>query len=100
MLLERLVVFFFFFKQKTAYEIRTVTGVQTCALPISALGAASRFTGSQGDREFHQSGVGDLRAILLPVVLQRLERSREELGFPVVRPNCFRHAIRDRKSVV
>src|SRR5207248_7380791 len=25
---------FFFFKQKTAYEIRTVTGVQTCALPI------------------------------------------------------------------
>src|SRR5437867_7046647 len=34
MLLERLVVFFFFFKQKTAYEIRTVTGVQTCALPI------------------------------------------------------------------
>src|SRR5438094_4965324 len=24
----------FFFKQKTAYEIRTVTGVQTCALPI------------------------------------------------------------------
>ena len=25
---------FFFFKQKTAYEIRNVTGVQTCALPI------------------------------------------------------------------
>src|SRR6059058_6337856 len=25
---------FFFFKQKTAYEIRYVTGVQTCALPI------------------------------------------------------------------
>src|SRR2546426_9074451 len=28
-------VFFFFFKQKTAYEIYKVTGVQTCALPIS-----------------------------------------------------------------
>src|SRR6266536_5217603 len=27
---------FFFFKQKTAYEIPLVTGVQTCALPISA----------------------------------------------------------------
>src|SRR2546427_9480679 len=27
-------VCFFFFKQKTAYEILTVTGVQTCALPI------------------------------------------------------------------
>ena len=26
----------FFFKQKTAYEINRVTGVQTCALPISA----------------------------------------------------------------
>src|SRR5210317_2516432 len=26
---------FFFFKQKTAYEILNVTGVQTCALPIS-----------------------------------------------------------------
>src|SRR5476651_75915 len=25
---------FFFFKQKTAYEIIGVTGVQTCALPI------------------------------------------------------------------
>src|SRR5690606_40054754 len=25
---------FFFFKQKTAYEIFHVTGVQTCALPI------------------------------------------------------------------
>src|SRR3712207_1353912 len=27
-------VLFFFFKQKTAYEILAVTGVQTCALPI------------------------------------------------------------------
>src|SRR5260370_31331818 len=26
--------FFFFFKQKTAYEIQVWTGVQTCALPI------------------------------------------------------------------
>src|SRR5207237_4958129 len=25
----------FFFKQKTAYEISSLTGVQTCALPIS-----------------------------------------------------------------
>src|SRR3712207_8265594 len=32
--------FFFFFKQKTAYEIG-VTGVQTCALPISAASASS-----------------------------------------------------------
>src|SRR3712207_7133939 len=29
---------FFFFKQKTAYEILAWTGVQTCALPISLLG--------------------------------------------------------------
>src|SRR3546814_13652145 len=31
------VCFFFFFKQKTAYEIALVTGVQTCALPIYIL---------------------------------------------------------------
>ena len=30
---------FFFFKQKTAYEMHSVTGVQTCALPISPRGA-------------------------------------------------------------
>src|SRR5207244_8151241 len=28
------IVIFFFFKQKTAYDIDLVTGVQTCALPI------------------------------------------------------------------
>src|SRR3546814_9802388 len=28
------IVFFFFFKQKTAYEMRISAGVQTCALPI------------------------------------------------------------------
>src|SRR5256885_16063760 len=33
--------FFFFFKQKTAYEITRWTGVQTCALPISASHAQS-----------------------------------------------------------
>src|SRR3546814_17904916 len=31
-------MFFFFFKQKTAYEMRISDGVQTCALPISGLG--------------------------------------------------------------
>src|SRR3989442_9062523 len=31
---KHLSLFFFFFKQKTAYEIADVTGVQTCALPI------------------------------------------------------------------
>src|SRR6056300_1056737 len=33
---------FFFFKQKTAYEILNVTGVQTCALPISPVSANRR----------------------------------------------------------
>src|SRR5204862_3982465 len=39
-----LIVFFvfFFFKQKTAYEILYVTGVQTCALPICASAAPAR----------------------------------------------------------
>src|ERR1051326_4296960 len=30
-------IVFFFFKQKTAYEIKECDGVQTCALPISQL---------------------------------------------------------------
>src|SRR3546814_16326912 len=34
---------FFFFKQKTAYEMRISAGVQTCALPISG-GHAVRFS--------------------------------------------------------
>src|SRR5205809_4737514 len=34
--------FFFFFKQKTAYEMVAVTGVQTCALPICHLRSARR----------------------------------------------------------
>ena len=33
--------FFFFFKQKTAYEIYKVTGVQTCALPILRFGGGT-----------------------------------------------------------
>src|SRR5260363_19506 len=32
---DEAVFFFFFFKQKTAYELIWLTGVQTCALPIS-----------------------------------------------------------------
>ena len=35
----------FFFKQKTAYEIISVTGVQTCALPISANNKGELLTG-------------------------------------------------------
>src|ERR1044071_10342441 len=34
-LLQQSAGLFFFFKQKAAYEIPLVTGVQTCALPIS-----------------------------------------------------------------
>src|SRR3546814_17189087 len=33
--------FFFFFKQKTAYEMRISDGVQTCALPISLPGGGN-----------------------------------------------------------
>src|SRR3712207_8794303 len=36
----------FFFKQKTAYEIIGVTGVQTCALPISAADGSPTPAGS------------------------------------------------------
>ena len=35
---------FFFFKQKTAYEIADVTGVQTCALPICIFLRLKKYT--------------------------------------------------------
>ena len=51
----------FFFKQKTAYEIRNVTGVQTCALPILYLlhGKFERFSlyaQRGGDGEYVKGG--------------------------------------------
>src|SRR3712207_3792495 len=52
-----IMVFFFFFKQKTAYEILGVTGVQTCALPIYGY----RFNGKEYDR---RDVVAELRAAL------------------------------------
>ena len=42
-MMVRVDVFFFFFKQKTAYEIKNVTGVQTCALPIYSFGVKLKF---------------------------------------------------------
>src|SRR5690606_39861392 len=40
--------FIFFFKQKTAYEIFHVTGVQTCALPIFGIGGIAIGLAAQG----------------------------------------------------
>src|ERR1022692_1030825 len=40
---------FFFFKQKTAYEI-TMTGVQTCALPIYVLKGEVSIVGPRPER--------------------------------------------------
>src|SRR3546814_4192600 len=44
-----MVDFLFFFKQKTAYELR-ITGVQTCALPICSPRASSRTRGCGSHR--------------------------------------------------
>src|SRR3546814_9525861 len=40
-LCDTLFCLFFFFKQKTAYELRISAGVQTCALPISPRAATT-----------------------------------------------------------
>src|SRR6184192_2048790 len=50
----------FFFKQKTAYEIRLVTGVQTCALPISVPVQVS--AGSHAPAEARHSTVAGAKA--------------------------------------
>src|SRR5207248_6105767 len=44
------VFFFFFFQAEDGIRDRTVTGVQTCALPISL---AQRFVGHRADELFH-----------------------------------------------
>src|SRR5438874_8235679 len=49
--------FFFFFKQKTAYEILYVTGVQTCALPIyPAARDPDRFGVARGGQQANGGG--------------------------------------------
>src|SRR2546427_9388656 len=54
--LALILIFFFFFKQKTAYEILTVTGVQTCALPISL--SAGRLYAFRSQQTVRFSGRG------------------------------------------
>ena len=49
-----LLFFFFFFKQKTAYEME-LTGVQTCALPISAKGVTFKVGGQLLDFVFQST---------------------------------------------
>src|SRR6056297_1691852 len=56
-------LFFFFFKQKTAYEISGVTGVQTCALPIST----RRSSDLKQKTAYEFSGVTGVQTCALPI---------------------------------
>ena len=76
----------FFFKQKTAYEINRVTGVQTCALPI-LLGRRKPGAADDGDQP---RDLGRLRP-------DRLHGAAEVASPPERHPNHIdRHRIESR----
>src|SRR5256886_515574 len=82
--LFQLYVFFFFFQEEDGIRFLTVTGVQTCALPISLPAVGALLRGEpvpMSGREVHLEGVQ-----LVPP--------------PAVVPPLFAAAVRDRKSVV
>src|SRR2546429_2812023 len=80
---------FFFFKQKTAYEIVAVTGVQTCALPISGGNSRTRFASvaPRGSRTGLGSSTAAMRYRTVRTVLRNWVRygSRERLLRSVLR---------------
>src|SRR2546427_7394877 len=53
-----LLLFFFFFQAEDGIRDLTVTGVQTCALPICAAGRAERARRPQGGRPCLRAGDG------------------------------------------
>src|SRR5271168_874125 len=68
------VIFFFFFQAEDGIRDRTVTGVQTCALPISSTNQ-NRITGKIGWKESPQETYGTLTNSHL---LQRPTAAKQE----------------------
>src|SRR5207249_8475045 len=80
---------FFFFQAEDGIRDRNVTGVQTCALPISPQGGPSDQDGSRAERE----GLEDIRSPSDPAV-------HEYLGAPVHRLHDLGEGIeRGRRAV-
>src|SRR5438034_4005470 len=91
----------FFFKQKTAYEIHCVTGVQTCALPILIVIAdGCALPSTSLPRIMIDLDPSRLVREKLSPVRLRL-RVEEAPGRPSLsRPPGTRFGLADRKSVV
>src|SRR5438445_8496642 len=96
-------VSFFFFKQKTAYEILAWTGVQTCALPIFEMRENAIFYG----RTTRISG--GVSPLMKKIAFSRISRNSYAVGQPRttlrgLKPHWMllhaETAHRDRKSVV
>src|SRR2546430_7663615 len=83
-------VFFFFFQAEDGIRDLTVTGVQTCALPISSPGSQAR-DGLGGGRRSHPRPLGQADAVA------RARRDRGHQRRRGVGPGGRR---KDRKSVV
>src|SRR5256886_7659979 len=90
----RIVPLFFFFQAEDGIRDLTVTGVQTCALPIY-LGAGARVLRASGDPLSHaeRRPAGGRREGVLPRVLLARRAARGGRDGPATRH-------RDRKSVV
>src|SRR3989441_6421579 len=63
--------FFFFFQAEDGIRDKLVTGVQTCALPISVQAAAGRRLQRPVSRHRHLSRLGAWRSVLEPPALAR-----------------------------
>src|SRR5258708_24849356 len=84
-------LFFFFFQAEDGIRDDLVTGVQTCALPISALVAAP------APRQALRQRPAPARGARVKTAAARASRSASTKGLP--KADC-RSARRDRKSVV
>src|SRR5689334_23643419 len=75
----------FFFQAEDGIRDGTVTGVQTCALPISLL---------------HESGAGTVNKASLPPGSRILERIRAALGRPVDSYRPAAHLLRNQTKLL
>src|SRR5258706_11011129 len=86
------VYFFFFFQAEDGIRDWSVTGVQTCALPISLIDGFDLFAGRETAIDVLHQAVGELHEIG-PEHLEELERARAAV-------EAGEGEAADRKSVV
>src|SRR5437867_6953455 len=95
---SRVDLFFFFFQAEDGTRDRTVTGVQTCALPIFAVPASLSASISAQGAPAPPPGVA-IHHVQLSVAPQNMERTRDFYQ-TLVGAKVHSHRDTDRKSVV